>query len=75
MVLSIMVPHFPALGSGGMPSMPPTSIMSGWEKMSDASGWMGGNFHSSFLGVCLTWYACTETEREEQHCHDQNRSE
>ena len=28
MVLSIMVPHFPALGSGGMPPVPPTILMS-----------------------------------------------
>ena len=30
MVLSIMVPHFPALGSRGMPPVPPTIFMSGW---------------------------------------------
>ena len=29
MVLSIMVPHFPGIGSGGMPPVPPTIIMSG----------------------------------------------
>jgi hypothetical protein len=28
MVLSIMVPHFPAIGSGGMPPVPPTILMS-----------------------------------------------
>jgi hypothetical protein len=29
MVQSIMVPHFPAIGSGGMPPVPPTILMSG----------------------------------------------
>ena len=28
MVLTILVPHFPALGSGGMPPVPPTILMS-----------------------------------------------
>ena len=28
MVLSIMVPHIPALGSGGVPPVPPTILMS-----------------------------------------------
>ena len=28
MVLSIMFPHFPALGSGGVPPVPPTILMS-----------------------------------------------
>ena len=28
MVLSIMVPHYPAIGSGGMPPVPPTILMS-----------------------------------------------
>jgi hypothetical protein len=28
MDLSIMVPHFPALGSGGVPPVPPTILMS-----------------------------------------------
>ena len=28
MALSIMVPHFPALGSKGMPPVPPTILMS-----------------------------------------------
>ena len=28
MVLSIVVPHFPALGSGGVPPVPPTILMS-----------------------------------------------
>ena len=28
MVLSIMVPHFPAIGSGGMPPVHPTILMS-----------------------------------------------
>jgi hypothetical protein len=28
MVLSIMVPQFPAIGSGGVPSVPPTILMS-----------------------------------------------
>jgi hypothetical protein len=28
MVLSIMVPHFPAIGSGGVPPVPPTILMS-----------------------------------------------
>ena len=28
MVLSIMVPRFPAIGSGGMPPVPPTILMS-----------------------------------------------
>jgi hypothetical protein len=27
-ILIIMVPHFPAIGSGGMPHMPPTILMS-----------------------------------------------
>jgi hypothetical protein len=27
MVLSIMVPHFPSHGSGGMPPVPPTILM------------------------------------------------
>jgi hypothetical protein len=29
MVLIIMFPHFPAMGSGGMPPVPPTILMSG----------------------------------------------
>ena len=28
MVINIMVPHFPALGSGGMPSLPSTILKS-----------------------------------------------
>ena len=28
MVLSILVPHFPPLGSGGVPPVPPTILMS-----------------------------------------------
>jgi hypothetical protein len=28
MVLRIMVPHYPAIGSGGVPPMPPTILMS-----------------------------------------------
>ena len=28
MVLSIMVPHIPAFGTGGMPLVPPTILMS-----------------------------------------------
>ena len=28
MILIIMVPHFPAIGSGGMPPVPPTILMS-----------------------------------------------
>ena len=28
MVLSNMVPHFPAVGSGGVPPVPPTILMS-----------------------------------------------
>jgi hypothetical protein len=37
MVLSIMVPHFPALGSGGMPPVPPTILMSEskWTRLSE----------------------------------------
>ena len=30
MVLGIMVPHFPATGSGGVPPLPPTILMSGF---------------------------------------------
>ena len=30
MVLSIIVPHFPALGSGGVPPVPPIILMSGY---------------------------------------------
>ena len=29
MVLSIMVPHFPDIGSGGVPPVPPTILTSG----------------------------------------------
>ena len=31
LVLSIMVPHFPAIGSGGVPPVPPTILMSGMQ--------------------------------------------
>ena len=33
MVLSIMVPHFPAIGSGGVPPVPPTILMSEFSRI------------------------------------------
>jgi hypothetical protein len=38
MGLSIMVPHFPGIGSGGVPPVPPTILMSEWEKASLGDG-------------------------------------
>ena len=38
MVISIMAPHFPALGSGGMPPVPQTILMSAWKKVFGLDG-------------------------------------
>jgi hypothetical protein len=64
MVFSIMVPHFADIGSGGMPPMPTTILMSGCHKLTMLSknDLLGHflppfqKFHSSTISVPNRYY-------------------
>ena len=56
MVLTILVPHFPALGSGGMPPVPPTILMSDSDMRIGERGPPNGAITITSGAICI-WTA------------------